>query len=412
MKNRISSLKSKSGIHPVPVMDAIDRRGAFGRRSWPVPLAAGLLAATALFGLFGWPVSRATARQFNRPQGTVFVHDALGGQILGYDIDQNGTEGLLTEYVSGIGGNNTVATETFDQMTGKITAIVARINFTKNDYVILGVVGSHVGLIEFEHVTNLYVDGRRYLTLNPLNSNKFTGSWRPPFLTTDDIIETVSANQGGPNNAIMYFNNGPDFSSLVFETNVAANTFGPVFKVQDQVFDENNSPVMAYDTRNNQAVLGSSYGSPTSTPEIGTVDLATGALTEFTGLGLGFVNGISYDSTTGVACTATEIDFSVEFYNVSRQTGVIVPLPGAVSQAQRGEAVANDPLHGLCLVGQPITSTGKSGSSIQVFDETGDFIESINGFGLPASPTRIALHPSVRFGYVLSGVSELQSFTY
>ena len=44
------------------------------------------------------------------------------------------------------------------------------------------------------------------------------------------------------------------------------------------------------------------------------------------------------------------------------------PLPGAGSQAQSGTDVEYDPVNKLFLVGQPFTSTGASGSSIQVFD--------------------------------------------
>lgn len=59
------------------------------------------------------------------PNKTVLVHPKLGGFILGYDIDQNGTEGLLSEYVTLQDGNNDVATEVFDQKTGKILKVIA-----------------------------------------------------------------------------------------------------------------------------------------------------------------------------------------------------------------------------------------------------------------------------------------------
>jgi hypothetical protein len=381
------------------------------RRSFLASGASGLLAVVTL-GLLCWPAPRTAAEQLVRPQGTVIVRPALGGTIIGYDIDQNGSEGLLTEYVPGAGGMDTVAAETFNQLTGKITSIVARMNQTKSDYVTLGIVGSHVGLVEFEHVSKLYVDARRYYVIDPLNANKFTGMWRPALLGKNDIIEEVSANQGMPNNAVFGLRNDENFYTLVFQTNVAANTFGPLFVITEPIFAYYNSPVMAYDSRNNQAVLASSTGSPQSVPELATVNLATGAMNEFTGLGLGFVNGIGYDSNTGIACTTTEIDFSVEFYNIAQQTGFIETLPNATNQIQSGAAVAVDPIHKLFLVEQPYTSTGKSGSAIQEYNEAGRFITSINGLQLPVSPTRIALHPSARFGFVLQGQSELQSFDY
>jgi hypothetical protein len=68
----------------------------------------------------------------------------------------------------------------------------------------------------------------------------------------------------------------------------------------------------------------------------------------------------------------------------------------------------------LFLIGQEFSSTAPSGSSIQVFDEQGNFVESLNGFNLPASPAYMALHPSQRAGYVIvtPDLTTLQSFTY
>src|SRR5262245_48833193 len=80
-----------------------------------------------------------SAQKAAAPAGPVFVNSALGGSILGYDIDQNGTEGLLSEYVALPGGTSNIATETFDQTTGQIIKIVVQQNNTHDDYVTLGV---------------------------------------------------------------------------------------------------------------------------------------------------------------------------------------------------------------------------------------------------------------------------------
>jgi hypothetical protein len=379
------------------------------------------IAVAVLLGLFGLAVSVGAVAQSashgsnGGPIGpaNVVVHTALGGFILGYDIDQTGTEGILSEAFVLNDGNANVAVETFDQKTGKIVKILAQQMDSKNDFVTLGIFGDSVGLTEFEHVTNLFVDKRLYGVSNPLNSNQITGKWTPPLPKADHIITGTAVSQGFPTTAVMAMNNtGNDFSSYVFSSNVAANTFGPVFKVTDTVFDWDNSPVMAMDTATNQAVIGGSNGCFGCTTEIGMVDLTTGKLAEFEGLGFGFINGIAVDSTTGIACTSTEDDFSVEFYDLAKQTGIIVVLPGANNQAQSGQAVAVDPIHKLFLIGQEFSSTAPTGSSIQVFDEQGNFVESLNGFGLPASPAFMALHPSQRAGYVLGSETTLQSFTY
>lgn len=368
------------------------------------------LAALTLLGLL-WTAS-AVAQDPGPGPGKAVVHTAHGGFILGYDIDQTGTEGVLSEALTLGDGNHDVAVETFDQKTGKITKVVVQQSDSKNDFVTFGVVGSHVGLVEYERVKKLFVEGRAYRVMNPLNGNRFTGAWTPP-LTKDDIMMGISPSQGASTTAFLAFENGGSNSTFVFSSDVAANTFGPLITLTDPNFFFANSPKIALDSKNNQAVLGT-LASPFGPPTIATVDLATGAQSEFTGVGIGYVNGIAVDPDSGIACTTTEIDFSVEFYDLATQTGFAVPLPGAVSQAQSGEDVEFDPIHKLFLVGQPMTSTGGSGSSIQVFDEQGNFVESINGLHLPVSPVLIALHPSKRYGYVLvtPDLTSLQSFTY
>ncbi|MBZ5682728.1 MAG: hypothetical protein LAO24_21755 [Acidobacteriia bacterium] len=63
-----------------------------------------------------------------------------------------------------------------------------------------------------------------------------------------------------------------------------------------------------------------------------------------------------------------------------------------------------DPIHKLFLVAQPVSSTAFSGSSILVFDELGNFKESIDGLNFSNTfnviPTHIALKPSNRSGFV------------
>lgn len=329
--------------------------------------------------------------------GTVYVKTAHGGFILGYDIDQNGTAGVLAESLNAAGGTFDVAVETFDQKTGKILKIVAHQTATHNDFVALGIFGTSVGLIEFEKSKGIFVNQRLYRTINPLSANQFTGPWTPP-LTTSQLILGMAASQGSPNTAVLA---SQDFNTFVFSSNVAANTFGPSIPLTDSVFGFNDSPVIAIDTVTNQAIVASSFGAPNSIPQIAEVDLTTGNVVEFTGLGFGFVNGVAVDSADGIACTSTEIDFSLEFYNLATHTGFKVPLHNATSQAYSGGYVQFDPVHRVFLVGQEFSSTAPSGSSIQVFDTQGHFIKAIDGLNLPASPALIALNPSQRMGYVI-----------
>lgn len=351
--------------------------------------------------------------------GNTIVQSKFGGQIFGFDIDQNGTEGVLTEAQLLENGKVLAAVETFDQTTGKILKVVKKLE-TEDDFVTLGIVGTSIGLVEHEHVTGIYVSKRIYELLNPLDSNQFTGTWKPP-LTKDEIIIGVSQSQGSATTAVLAFENGGDENTFVFGSNVGANTFGPLITLTDPTFFQSNGPVMAYDTKTNRAVVAASSGAVGGPPPVlALVDLTTETVIEFTGIPgpppyrQGYVNGIAVDSEDGIACTTTEVDARVEFYDLKRQTGFPVMLPGGAGQLQSGENVEFDPVNKLFLVAQPYSSTG-SGSSIQVYDTKGNLVESLNGFSFPISTNAVfALHPSERSGYVYgpAGVAELQSFTY
>jgi hypothetical protein len=372
--------------------------------------ATSLIAPLALVCLCCISSSPAAAQKPSVGPGKVVVHTAFGGDILGYDIERNGTEGILAE-----AGGSAVAVETFDQATGKILKVVTQQKNTNNDFVTLGIFGSNVGLVEEEITPGQFVNKRVYRTMNPTNGGKFTGKWTPPFTKSDIVFERATS-QGSPVTPVLYFDNqSNDFSSLLISTNVAANTFGKPFTIPDPIFDFTGAPVLAYDTQTNQAVLGGSNGCFGCATEIGLVDLATNDFTEFAGLGFGFVNGIAVDSSTGIVCTTTEDDFSVEFYNLATQTGFIEPLKDADNQIFSGGDVEFDPIHKLFLIGQEFSSVDPAGgSSILVYDEKGNFIEAVNNLKLPASPAYMALHPSKRTGYVIvtPALTELQSFTY
>jgi len=246
--------------------------------------------------------------------------------------------------------------------------------------------------------------------MNPVDANQFTARWTPP-LTTNDLIIGMAKSQGSPNTAVMV---SRSFNTFLFSSNIAANTFGPIITLTNPIFDFNDSPVMALNTLTNQAVVAGSRGAPLDRPTLAEVDMTTGDVVEFAGIGLGFVNGIAIDSADGIAVTSTEIDFGLDFYDLATKTGFRVPLHNAHNQQQSGGDVQYDPMNKLFLVGQEFSSTAPSGSSVQVFDTQGHFIKAINGLSLPASPAYMALNPSRRMGYVIvtPALTQLQSFKY
>ena len=340
----------------------------------------------------------------------VVVQDKFGGQIFGYDIDRNGSEGMLSEDLTLKDGNLLIATETFDQKTGKIIKILAKRTETQDNFVTLGIVGSHIGIQQVYHEKSLFHFTNTYDTVNPLDGNKFTGKWTPPIDTKTELFEDFETDQATTKGTVMASSRSC-CARFVFGSDVAANTFGPKIMLKDPLFTNGVPPLMAFDSKTNQAVLAQAQGAPFSVPVIATVDLTKGKTTEFTGLGFGFVNGLAVDSATGIACTTTETDNSAEFYNLAKKTGFIVTLPviGKYSAA----AVAVDPLHKLFFVTHPVPGTA---GQIHIYDEKGNLIRSLTGIDMGPGGVYVALNPSTRTGFVQTslqnGGSGLQSFSY
>ena len=56
--------------------------------------------------------------------GDVIVHGKLGGLIFGFEVDPDGTEGLLCEALSHPDGTWSARVETFSQATGRIIRVL------------------------------------------------------------------------------------------------------------------------------------------------------------------------------------------------------------------------------------------------------------------------------------------------
>lgn len=386
--------------------------------------AYGLATASAFLGLFcvlstfGFGQASESRANPAAGAGSVIVHSKFDGQIFGWDIDQNGTEGVLSESKALSNGNFLSAIETFDQTSGKILSVITETQ-TQDDFITLGVVGNSVGLVEHEHVISFLNVQRTFNVINPLKGNKITGRWTPP-IGTQHLIKEVSRTQGTPGAAVFAYDNSGNFIPYVFSSNVAANKFGPVIHINDSLNFGSTTPPMAYNTATNTAVLGGGDGCFGCAPVMGLADLSKGTFTEFTGAGFGFVNGIAVDSADNIACTTTEDDASVEFYDLTTQNALaVVVLPNSgQNQFFSGADVEYDAVHKLFLVAQP-NSSSSTGSSIYVYDTSGDLQETLNGFSFSNAfnvvAMHIGLHPSTRTGFVDgpdAGVTEVQSFTY
>jgi hypothetical protein len=352
--------------------------------------------------------------------GDVIVHGKLGGLIFGFEVDPNGTEGLLCEAVSNPDGTVSARVETFSQVTGRIIRVVAK-SESQDDAITLGVAGS-VGLVEYEHVRGPLNIRRTFSTINPLAGNMINGQWTPPIDPKQIVNQVKPALDGSSNAAVYALSVDTNVSSVVFSSNFADNTFGPLINITDPDFTQEAPPVIAFDPRGNQAILGHDKPSPFILPPlIAFVDLTTGSFVKRTGLGLGVINGVAADSEDRVLCTDTSFDCAVQFYNLNDFTGISVFLPGHNPQTSTasGGDIEFDPVNKLFLVAQPF-SDGQldNGSSVQIYDIMGNLVESIDGLNFQGGdnvfPVHITLTPNRRIGFVNGPdlTTAIESFSY
>ena len=387
------------------------------KRSISTALVALFVCAASLTQASDQPGSRPS---LNDEAGDVIVHGELGGLIFGFEIDPNGTEGLLCEAVSNPDGTVSARVETFSQATGRIKRVLAG-SESQDDFVALSVAGS-VGLVERERVRDLFHVRRTFATINLLADNRINARWTPPINSKQIVNQVKPALDGTPNIAVYALSVSTNVNPVVFTSNLADDTFGSVIDITDPDFTQEAPPVIAFDPIGNQVILGHDKPSPFILPPvIGFVDLAAGSFVKQTGLGLGVINGIAVDSEDGVLCTDTSFDSAVQFYTLSNFSGISVFLPGHNPQTSTasGGDIEFDPINKLFLVAQPF-SDGllNNGSSVHVFDLTGNLVESIDGLNFQGGdnvfPVHITLNPSTRTGFVNGPdlTTAIQSFNY
>jgi hypothetical protein len=387
-----------------------------------IGVAAALLCSAAAL-----PVSAAPASH-NASLGKLLTTKDEG-QIYGFDIDQNGNDGVLAS--AGYQGNTFfVSVETFDQDTGKITKSFATRNSARNSYSADGIFSGDVGLVTHYIIPKGQIYARRvYDVLNPVTANTFTGTWTPPLRDID--IQLVAENQATSTSVVYAIELKKQDLPVLIVSDVGANTFSNVIKLDPNYFSLSNSPQLGQYAAANMAVIAES-------PDGGAVggkapinflfDLTTAKSTQFNGYNngpyhAGYVTGLATDLNTGVTATGTELNAQVEFYDMATETGITavqLPCTGDTDQLYSSGAIAVDPVNKLFLVTEPENACNNgSGSAIIVYDESGNYVETIDGFQIPSnviiSPAP-ALNPGKRMGWVFGGpngsVSQLQQFFY
>ncbi|MEO9170713.1 MAG: hypothetical protein ABI282_07070 [Candidatus Baltobacteraceae bacterium] len=348
-----------------------------------------------------------------------------GGQIFGFDINQNGTDGVLASARdTNKPGQVKVSVETFDQNSGAVTGSFAVQTGSVNSYAVDGIFAGDVALVTHYVIPKGSIfANRRYQVVSPVTAQKFTGVWTPPVVDVDVLQHGV--NQTSATGLLFAIELKNQDNPDLIVTDVATNTISKVIHLDPNLFGGANGPQLGQYVAGNQGVIALSpdagaVGLPGAAPINVVFDLATGASTRFTGFnngsfGSGYVNGLGVDPNTSVAATTTELNAQVEFYNIAKRTGIKaaqLPCTSSTSQLNSGAGVGVDPVHKLFLVADP-TYACSAGSALVIYDETGKLIETITGFKFAIAEPAVVLNPSLRMGWAFGPrFNQLQQFFY
>src|SRR6478672_7482190 len=131
-------------------------------------------------------VAAAPHRALRHPPGLGKVLTSKdGGQIFGFDINQNGDDGVIATAQDSQQGF-LVSVETFNQNTGRIVKSFAKYDGPRNSYAVDGIFAGDVGLVtHFIVPKGMIYAKRKYEVMNPVTANAFTGAWTPPIKDID-----------------------------------------------------------------------------------------------------------------------------------------------------------------------------------------------------------------------------------
>src|ERR1051326_4534350 len=178
-----------------------------------------------------------------------------GGQIFGFDIDQDGDDGVLASAQTiDSQGDVLVSVETFNQDTGKITKSFAKYQGMRHEYSVDGIFAGDVALVT-HYVTpegTIYAK-RRYEVMNPVTAQQFTGAWTPPIKNVDVVM--AAPNQATSTSVLFVIElKNQDKPDLVV-TDIAANTISNTIHLDPNLFGGANGPQLGQFTAGNAAVL-------------------------------------------------------------------------------------------------------------------------------------------------------------
>jgi hypothetical protein len=373
----------------------------------------------------GDPAGEASAVSTITRNGVV---PADGGAVAGgFGVDAHGSDGLVTSNQVTAKGQTLSSVDTFSQDTSTATGVLASAKggadqfSTANNGAAAGIFAGDTGLYADTHVPGY---ATTYQVLSPVARGGGASTWVPPDAPVGAQVMPAD-NQDTSTDALMIGN--VQVGYRVLSTDVKANTFGPSYSL-DQALSSFAFPEVTgfgEDTATGTAVVGASdFFNGSAPPTLITIDLNSGALHSYPGVGSGYPLGVAVDSATGTAAMAT-VD-SVGLYDVGNGQAAQVN-PGGFSyqhpaaDTKAGEFLVEEvapPGAQLTTPGLGATPDNDSVSSIVVLDQQGRTVsrlEQFNDFNYYSYiiGDYVQVNPATRTGYTLGpGGQQLAPFHY
>jgi hypothetical protein len=263
-----------------------------------------------------------------------------GATVDGFGVDRNSATGFVTANQINANNQSQSSVESFSEqtqgITGTVLSSVGNQSYSTLDDGGPGVFAGDTGLIEASNATTT-----KYAVLQPLN--KEARLWRPPvsdqYLVPADNQQTSSAAFGAWN----YGNKHGDYGERVFGADVGAGTFGTVYPAARPLGSFGLAVVtgFAQDTTTNTAVLNAvDFTNLGAAPTFVTVNLATGAVRSFAGVGSGIPIGLAIDPGTGIA--ANPESNGVGLISLAHRSGSLASPGGFVYQHPAADAADHE----------------------------------------------------------------------
>jgi hypothetical protein len=350
----------------------------------------------------------------------VYASDG-GGVQNGFGVSQIGNDGFITSGQQTASGQILTSLETFEQSSNQITQTVA--SASNSLYYTPGNAaqfGNDVGLFGLEDMST---GNSTFNLLSPVGAGAIGTAWTPP-TSLNSIIVSEAAENPATDVAAFYgydLNGGQNDHYRVFTSDLMNNTFSSVYDVSGPLQNE-GLPIIfgfAQNTTTNKGFLAATdFTLNCAAPTLVSVELNSGTIGSFQGMGSGFPYGIAIDSKTNRAAVPTLCDGGLTIYNLASNSGSEVYLPGRFN----GFYTDSDSQHGEFLVAQTTApnfgTNNNSLSRVLVYDENGNLLETREQFDLYNAYLTIQAHylqvnPSQRNAYMIGPFAQqLVPFAY